>query len=151
MTTSLAVMRLRLHIFCCNPSQNLSERIHDMQQHTEYFSQLRRSHVCVYLLSDMLQTFCVGDLAQLFKLCIYFSLPLSLCFCSFSACLSPASYSVPDSFGLKLNFEVFSPMAHYSELDIFDIVSNPYSVPVSSGLDAVVYDDSQPSLLTPFI
>lgn len=51
----------------------------------------------------------------------------------------------------SLNFWSTFSSAHRWALDIFDIVSNLYSVPVNSGLDAVVYNDTQPSLLTPFI
>ncbi|TKS90898.1 Dedicator of cytokinesis protein 3 [Collichthys lucidus] len=49
------------------------------------------------------------------------------------------------------NFEAFSPVPSVQALDALDTVSNLHSVPVSSGLDAVVYDDTQPSLFTSFI
>lgn len=60
-------------------------------------------------------------------------------------------FKISNSFSLKFELWRHFSSAHRSALDISDIVSNLYSVPVSSGLDAVVCDDTQPSLLTPFI
>lgn len=104
-------------------------------------------------LSDMLQTFTVGDLVQWFKLCVCFPLPRSICVCSRFACLS-FSCLLSSFRQLRFedpNFEAFSPVPSVQALDAFDTVSNLHSVPVSSGLDAVVYDDTQPSLFTSFI
>lgn len=58
---------------------------------------------------------------------------------------SPASYTLLDSFGLKHQLR--------SDLScvIFDIVSDPYSVSVSGGLDAVFFTTPHALLLTPFI
>lgn len=73
---------------------------------------------------------------------------------SVSACLFSClmfCFKISDSVSLKLELLKPSLQCPTAQLDIFDIVSNIYSVPVSCGLDAVVYSDSQPSLLTPFI
>lgn len=65
------------------------------------------------------------------------------------ACRSPASYSLSDSSGVKLQLR--SLQCPNSALDTSDTVSDLDAVSVSCGLDAVVYADTQPSLPTPFI
>lgn len=67
---------------------------------------------------------------------VYIFLLLSIYLCSLFACLSPASYTLSDSFGLKRQLQ--------SDLScvIFDIVSDLVSVSLSSGLDAVFFYDA---------
>lgn len=65
---------------------------------------------------------------------------LALCI-SFFPSIPLASNSVSRfQTALTWKFELLKRIS--PALDIFDIVSNLYSVPVSSGLDAVVYSDT---------
>lgn len=88
--------------------------------------------------------------SNLSLVCVFLSL-LSICFCSRSAaCLfSLLAFSSQTAPVLKLRLWSLLSSARRWALDILDTVSNLYSVPVSSGVDAVVYDDTQTSLLTP--
>lgn len=149
MTTGLAVLRLRLDIIRCNTppflltlfylGQNMSERNNILNILSSHGGATCGCACCRMCYRNSVLGIWFSDSSFVFFFSLYPSVS------------APASYSLSDSFGLKLQLWSDLSSARRSALDIFDIVSDLYSVSVSSGLDAVVYNDTQPSLLTPFI
>lgn len=158
MTFSLAATRPSFSIFFCSTSlflltvqyqgQKVSEWIHNVRNNT--LNILFRCRGALWGCSCRIcyrQSVVSGTwFSNSSFVYVFLSLHPSLC-----SLLPVFLLLIASLCSLKSELWSVSSSARREALDIFDIVSDLYSVPISKDLGLVVYDDTQPSLLTLFI